>query len=127
MGVLMRKFLANFFESDYMERDPKRKFDVGLAHAFGGALLITAGVPMWLVIGGYFIKEVVFDLARVFTGDRSKWATRIWADRWLVADSMVDWSFWWLGATMVASGDARYGFAALIVGSAYFIVGKYND
>ena len=126
MGFLMRKFLANFFESDYLERDPKRKFDVGLAHAFGGALLIMV-FPMWLVLFGYIIKELVFDLSRVFMSKPSKWATRIWADRWLVADSVVDWSFWWLGATMVASGDARYGFAALIVGSAYFIVGKYND
>ena len=116
-----------FLESDYLERDPKRKFDVGLAHAFGGALLITAGVPMIWVIVGYFAKEVIFDLARVFVADRSKWLQHIWADRWLVADSLVDWSFWWLGAAMAQSGDARYGFAALVVGAAYFAAGKLFD
>jgi len=113
-----------FLESDYLERDPKRKFDVGLAHAFGGALLVMAGLPLMLVIFGYFVKEAVFDLSRVFMADRSKWLSHIWADRWLVADSLTDWSFWWLGAAMVAYSDARYGFAALVVGSAYFMAGK---
>ena len=116
----MRIFLA----SDYLERDPYRKLTVGLSHAFVGALLIVAGMPMLLVVFGYFVKEVTFDLARVFKGHRSKWLHNIWADRWLVSDSVVDWSFWWLGAAMVAYGDARYGFAALVVGAAYFAVGK---
>ena len=116
-----------FLESDYLERDPKRKFDVGLAHAFGGALLITAKFSMPIVLLVYFIKEVAFDLALVFKGSRSKWAYQIWTDRRLVADSITDWSFWWLGAAMVAYSDARYGFAALIVGSAYFIAGKLFD
>lgn len=115
-----------FLESDYLERDPYRKLTVGLSHAFGGALLIVAGVPMFLVILGYFIKEVVFDLARVFAGDRSKWLRLMWADRWLVSDSVVDWVFWWLGAAMVAYSDAQYGFGVLAVGAAYFIVGKVN-
>ena len=113
-----------FLESDYLERDPYRKLAVGLAHAFGGALLVMAGMPVWLVILGYFVKEVAFDLARVFDGDQSKWLRHIWADRWLVSDSVVDWSFWWLGAAMVAYGDARYGFGALAVGAAYFVAGK---
>ena len=112
-----------FLESDYMERDPYRKLTVGLSHAFGGALLIMV-LPMWLVILGYFVKEVIFDLSRVFMADRSKWLSRVWADRWLVADSLVDWSFWWLGAAMVAYSDARYGFAALVVGAAYFMTEK---
>ena len=116
-----------FTESDYLERDPKRKFDVGLAHAFGGALLIMAGLPLMLVVFGYFAKEVIFDLARVFTADRSKWLTHIWADRWLVSDSVVDWAVWWLGAAMVAHSDARYGFGALVVGAAYFAAGKVLD
>lgn len=116
-----------FLESDYLERDPYRKLTVGLSHAFGGALLIMAGLPMMLVIFGYFAKEVAFDLARVFSADRSKWLHHIWADRWLVADSVVDWAFWWLGAAMVAYSDARYGFAALVVGAAYFAVGKISN
>lgn len=119
------KWLVNIFgTSDYLERDPYRKLAVGLAHAFGGALLITAGLPLLLVVAGYFAKEVVFDLARVFVADRSKWLHHIWADRWLVADSLTDWAFWWLGAAMVAHSDARYGFAALVVGAAYFVAGK---
>ena len=121
-------WLINMFgTSDYLERDPYRKFVVGIAHAFGGAFLIIAGVPMLLVILGYFAKEVIFDLARVFVADRSKWLHHIWADRWLVADSIIDWCFWWLGAAMVAHWDARYGFAALGVGAAYFIAGKVFD
>ena len=115
-----------FLESDYLVRDPYRKLTVGLSHAFGGALLIVAGMPMWLVVLGYFVKEVAFDLARVFVADRSKWLHHIWADRWLVSDSVVDWSFWWLGAAMVAYSDARYGFGVLAVGEACFIVGKVN-
>ena len=124
MGVL--NMFTNFLTSDYLERDPKRKFDVGLAHAFGGALLIIAGMPMLWVVLGYFAKELIFDLSRIFTSYRSKWLSHIWSDRWLVADSVVDWVFGWLGAAMAQSGDARYGFAALIVGAAYFIAGKYN-
>ena len=116
-----------FLESDYLERNPKRKFDVGLAHAFGGAYLIMEGFPMWQVILGYFIKEVTFDLARVFKGHRSKWLHHIWADKCLVSDSLIDWSFWWLGAAMVAYSDARYGFAALAVGATYFVAGKLRD
>jgi hypothetical protein len=116
-----------FTESDYMDRDPYRKLTVGLAHAFGGALLVTAGLPFILVIFGYFAKEVIFDLSRVFTADRPKWMHHIWADRWLVADSLTDWCFWWLGALMVQSGDARYGFAVLVVGAAYFVAGKWRD
>ncbi len=118
-------WLANIFgTSDYLERDPYRKLTVGLSHAFGGALLITAGLPLMLVILGYFAKEVIFDLGRVFVADRLKWLHHIWHDRWLVSDSLTDWCFWWLGAAMVAHSDARYGFAALIVGAAYFVAGK---
>lgn len=121
-------WLINMFgTSDYLERDPKRKFDVGLAHAFGGVVLIVAHFSMPVVLLGYFIKEVAFDLARVFKGDRSKWAYQIWTDRWLVADSIIDWCFWYLGAATVAHWDVRYSFAALIVGSAYFIAGKLRD
>jgi len=116
-----------FLESDYLERDPKHKFDVGLAHAFGGALLVMAGLPLMLVVFGYFAKEVIFDLARVWKGHRSKWVYQIWTDRWLVADSIIDWVFWYLGAAMVAHWDARYGLAALIVGGAYFAAGKVFD
>ena len=116
-----------FTESDYLERDPYRKLTVGLSHAFGGALLIMSGLPMLLVIFGYFIKELVFDLSRVFMSDRSKWMHHIWADRWLVSDSLVDWAFWSLGALMVAHSDARYGFGALAVGAAYFAAGKWFD
>jgi len=126
MGLKMN-FAAIFLTSDYLERDSERKFNVGLAHAFGGAFLIIAGVPLVLVIFGYFAKEVIFDLARVFVSDRSKWLHHMWADRWLVADSLTDWAFWWLGAAMVAHSDARYGFAALVVGAAYFIAGKIFD
>ena len=115
-----------FLESDYLVRDPYYKFVVGLAHAFGGNYLITEGYPMWQVILGYFLKEVLFDLARVFAGHRSKWARQIWADRWLVSDSIVDWCFWYLGAAMALHGDARYGFGVLAVGAAYFVVGKIN-
>ncbi len=120
--------LVNIFgTSDYLERDPYRKLTVGLSHAFGGALLISAGLPLMLVIAGYFAKEVIFDLARVFVADRSKWLHHIWLDRWLVADSLTDWCFWWLGAAMVAHGNSWYGFAALVVGAAYFVAEKAYD
>lgn len=121
-------WLVNMFgASDYLERDPFRKFVVGLAHAFGAAYLIEKGVPMGLVIAGYFVKEVVFDLARVFVGHPSKWLRSMWADRWLVSDSLIDWCFWWLGAAMVAYNDPGYGDAVLIVGAAYFVAGKWHD
>ena len=107
-----------FLESDYMDRNPYRKLTVGLSHAFGGALLIMAGVPMWLVVLGYFAKEVMFDLKRV---------QGLWADRRLVSDSIVDWIFWWLGAAMVSYDNAWYGFAALAVGAAYFVAGKVQN
>ena len=123
----MRWLINIFGASDYLERDPYRKFVVGLAHAFGGGYLIMKGVPMGLVIGGYFVKEVIFDLARVFIGHPSKWLRRIWADRWLVSDSLIDWYFWWAGAAMVAYHDAGYGTGALIVGSMYFVAGKLSD
>jgi hypothetical protein len=85
------------------------------------------GVPMWQVIAGYFAKEVIFDLARVFVGHPSKWLRSIWADRWLVADSLIDWYFWWTGAAMVYYGNDGYGDAALVVGAAYFMAGKWRD
>ena len=119
------KWLIDIFgTSDYMDRDPYRKLTVGLSHAFGGSLLIVAGIPMVLIVFGYFAKEVIFDLSRVFVGHPSKWMRRIWADRWLVADSLVDWSFWWLGAAMASYSDVWYGIAALTVGSAYFMAEK---
>ena len=115
-------WLVNIFgTSDYLVRTPYYKFVVGLAHAFGGGYLIMKGIPMPLAIAGYFAKEVIFDLARVFIGHPSKWARRIWADRWLVSDSLIDWYFWWAGAAMVAYNDAGYGTGVLIVGSAYFV------
>lgn len=120
-------WLVNIFgTSDYLERNPYRKLTVGLSHAFGGSLLIMV-LPMWLVIAGYLAKEVVFDLSRVLMADRSKWLSHIWADRWLVADSLTDWAFWYLGAAMVAYNDARYGFSVLIVGAAYFAAEKWAD
>ena len=123
----MNWLVNTFGASDYMERDPYRKLTVGLSHAFGGSLLIVAGMPMLWVVFGYFAKEVIFDLSRVFVGHPSKWTPRIWADRWLVADSLTDWAFWYLGAAMVAYNDARYGFAVLIVGAAYFAAEKWAD
>lgn len=120
-------FAATFLTSDHAERDPYSKLTVGLSHAFGGTLLVMAGLPLMLVVFGYFVKEVIFDLARVFVADRSKWLHHIWRDRYLVADSLTDWCFWWLGAAMVAHNDARYGFAVLIVGAAYFAAGKLFD
>ena len=121
-------WLTNIFGvSDYPERDPYRKFVVGLAHAFGGGYLIMKGAPMGLVIAGYLAKEVIFDLARVFIGRPSKWARRIWADRWLVSDSLIEWYFWWAGAAMVAYNDADYGTWVLIVGAAYFVARKWAD
>lgn len=107
-----------FLESDYLERDPYRKFVVGLAHAFGGALLVMAGLPLWLIAIGYTAKEVGFDIRSV---NRGNGAWRV------LPDSIVDLCFTMLGAAMVAYGDARYGFAALIVGAAYFIAGKLRD
>ena len=116
-----------FLESDYLERDPYRKFVVGLAHAFGAVVLTKADVPFMIVVFGYPIKEIMFDLARVFTGHSSKWLRNIWTDWRLVADSLIDWAFWWMGAAMVAYDDVRYGFAGLSVGAEYVVAGKMCD
>ncbi len=113
------KWLINIFgTSDYAERKPYYKFVVGLAHAFGGALLAMLGLPLWLIAIGYTAKEVAFDIRSVNRGDG------LWR---VLPDSIVDLCFTVLGAAMIAHGDARYGFAALIVGSAYFVAGKVYD
>lgn len=121
--------MRDFLESDYLERDPYRKFVVGIAHAWFGGYLIKNNVEMWAVLVGYLGKEIIFDMARVFfSGVRSKLFHRMWIDRRLVADSAVDWVFTWLGAASVFYGDSMYDHAVLIVGSAYFIAGKlFND
>jgi len=109
------KFLDNFTKSDYAERDPKRKLDVGLAHAFVGCMLAVVGIPLWLIAVGYLVKEVSLDILRRATGSPL---------RWVLADSIVDWSFTVMGAAMVAHGDWRWGAWILVVGAAYFIFGK---
>lgn len=37
-----------FLQSDYLERDQYRKFTAGLAHTFGGILLVIVGMPLLL-------------------------------------------------------------------------------
>ena len=110
--------------SDYMERDPYRKFVVGIAHAWFAGFLVRQGMPLWMVGLGYLGKEIIFDLARIFVGRSAKWLKRAWADRLLVADSAIDWAFTWIGAAQVTYGDPRYDYAVLAIGAAYFVAGK---
>ena len=118
-------WLTNIFgTSDYLERDPKKKLDVGLAHAFVGGVLIAYGIAMFWVMAIYIGKEIIFDMWRVWRGGSSKWLNNIWKDRLLAADSATDAAFWYLGAAMFATSDYRYGVAAVIAGSAYFIAAK---
>ena len=67
----------------------------------------------------------MFDLARVVIAALAKRPQRVWADRWLIADSIIDWIFTYLGAACVAYMDARYGVGVLAVGFSYFIAEKY--
>ena len=115
----MLDFIKSLLRSDYLERDPYRKFTVALAHAFGGALLVMVGLPLWLVVAGYVVKEIAFDIRSVNRGDG--------ALRLVVADSIVDLVFWTLGALMVAENDFRFGVAVVMLGASYFIFRAWRD
>lgn len=128
--------LSLFLESDYLVRNPYRKFVVGIAHAWFGGFLARV-VPLLLAkmgiaqhindIGmaaiilvtialGYAGKEYYFDLLRGRSRD-----LRLWAD------SLTDLSFTMMGTATVVSNDWRYGLGVLAAGSAYFVAGKVYD
>ena len=106
-------WLVNIFgTSDYLERDPYRKLTVGISHAWLGGFLVIVGIPIALIVIGYIVKEVVFDL-------RGKFGNKA-----LLADSAVDLVLTWLGGLLAASHDWRYGVGVLAVGAAYFMAEK---
>lgn len=97
-----------FTKSDYLEDDPKHKLDVGLAHAFLGAFLAVAGVPLWIIAIAYAGKEIWFDLRRV--------------DSWrMIADSIMDLAFTVAGAYMVLSENWLVGLGVILMGLSYFV------
>ena len=72
-------------------------------------------IPLWLIVIGYIIKEVTFDISSVNKGDGS------WR---VLPDSIVDLIFTILGAAMVSTLDYRYGIGVLLSGAAYFVAHK---
>ena len=103
-----------FLTSDYMERDPERKFYVGLGHGFLGVFLFILGLPLWVIVIVYIAKEVFLDLRGKF----NNW--RVWAD------STVDFIFTILGALAVAYMDWRYGAGVFAIAFSYFAAEKYS-
>lgn len=101
------------FESDYLERDPYKKLATGLAHAWLGGFLVFLGLPIWAIMVGYVLWEVISGLMG--------FKPRVWR---LWADSAVDAAFVYLGAALVAYMDVRFGFGILAMGAAYFIANR---
>ena len=133
----MMNWLINIFgTSDYLDRDPYRKFVVGIAHAwFGGFLArvtplllvkigitqhisdtVVTGIVLTVIALGFACKEYWLDLSRGRSRD-----LRIWAD------SLTDLSFTMMGAATVVSDDWRYGLGVLAAGLAYFVAGRLFD
>ena len=107
------EWLFNMFgTSDYLERDPEKKFYVGIGHLWVGGYLVTLGLPIAIIVAGYIAKEVIFDL-------RGKFKNKL-----LLADSVVDFVFVVLGVMSTTTGDWRYGAAGFVVALSYFAAVK---
>lgn len=109
---ILKQIDALFFASDYEGRDAYARAMVAAGHFVLGGLLYLI-FPVWMGISTYIAKEVIFDLRRVWVGNRAKVQVA-------ALDSVTDLCATAIGMVAVA-GIAGAWLAIAAVMAAYFL------